>query len=47
MSAQASATVKPAWSKAKQDFPNYLAGGWGPKASDEMLARHGREWRKP
>lgn len=27
-----------------KDFPNYHAGTWGPKASDEMLKREGREW---
>ena len=26
-------------------FPNYAAGGWGPKESDELLQRDGREWR--
>ena len=44
------AVVEPimqAWSAAKHDFPNYPAGTWGPKASDEMLARYGYEWRKP
>jgi glucose-6-phosphate 1-dehydrogenase len=25
----------------------YPAGGWGPKSSDEMLARDGRIWRRP
>jgi glucose-6-phosphate 1-dehydrogenase len=42
--------VKPimeVWSATKFDFPNYAAGTWGPKASDEMLARHGHTWRKP
>ncbi len=28
------------------DFPNYEAGTWGPAASDEMLAREGRRWRR-
>src|SRR2546429_590236 len=28
-----------------RDFPNYAAGTWGPKASDELLERDGREWR--
>ena len=28
-----------------KDFPNYDAGTWGPKTSDEMLARDGRKWR--
>jgi glucose-6-phosphate 1-dehydrogenase len=31
----------------KQEFPNYAAGSWGPKASDEMLARRGHAWRIP
>jgi glucose-6-phosphate 1-dehydrogenase len=35
------------WSTIKHEFPNYPAGSWGPKASDDMLARHGHEWRKP
>jgi len=26
-------------------FPNYSAGSWGPKESDELLQRDGREWR--
>ncbi|HET9742948.1 MAG TPA: glucose-6-phosphate dehydrogenase [Terriglobales bacterium] len=26
-------------------FPNYDAGTWGPKESDELLARDGRVWR--
>ena len=26
-------------------FPNYAAGSWGPKESDELLQRDGREWR--
>ena len=35
------------WHNTKFDFPNYPAGTWGPKAADEMLARHGHAWRKP
>jgi glucose-6-phosphate 1-dehydrogenase len=27
-------------------FPNYAAGTWGPKESDDLLQRDGREWRK-
>lgn len=32
-----------------QDAPpaDYRAGTWGPKEADEMLSRHGREWRRP
>ena len=26
-------------------FPNYAAGAWGPKESDELLQRDGRTWR--
>jgi glucose-6-phosphate 1-dehydrogenase len=28
-----------------RNFPNYAAGGWGPKDSDELLERDGRHWR--
>jgi glucose-6-phosphate 1-dehydrogenase len=28
-----------------QDFPNYVAGGSGPAAADQLLARDGRAWR--
>jgi len=27
-------------------FPNYAAGSWGPKESDDLLAHDGRHWRK-
>jgi glucose-6-phosphate 1-dehydrogenase len=33
------------WQSRKFDFPNYEPGSWGPKESDEMLARNGHEWR--
>src|SRR5690348_3962451 len=26
-------------------FPNYAAGTWGPRESDDLLAREGRKWR--
>jgi len=35
------------WNEQKSGFPNYPAGTWGPKAADDMLARHGHAWRKP
>jgi len=35
------------WSTQKFTFPNYDAGTWGPKESDEMLARWGHTWRNP
>jgi len=28
-----------------RDFPNYPAGTWGPKESDELVERDGRRWR--
>jgi len=28
-----------------RNFPNYPAGAWGPKESDELLERDGRRWR--
>jgi glucose-6-phosphate 1-dehydrogenase len=35
-----------AWeNSAPRDFPNYAAGGSGPAAADELLARDGRAWR--
>jgi len=35
-----------AWANSPpQDFPNYVAGGSGPSAADELLARDGRAWR--
>ena len=35
-----------AWSNNPiRDFPNYEAGGNGPAAADELLARDGRSWR--
>jgi glucose-6-phosphate 1-dehydrogenase len=34
------------WEKhAPDDFPNYSAGTWGPKESEELLVRDGRRWR--
>jgi glucose-6-phosphate 1-dehydrogenase len=35
------------WAANKpKDLPNYAAGTWGPKSSDELLARDGRAWHK-
>jgi glucose-6-phosphate 1-dehydrogenase len=33
--------------KAEVRFPNYEAGTWGPEASDELIGRTGRRWRRP
>jgi glucose-6-phosphate 1-dehydrogenase len=36
-----------AWAnESPRDFPNYVAGGGGPAAADELLARDGRAWRR-
>ena len=35
------------WGNTKFDFPNYDAGSWGPRAAEEMLGRHGHQWRTP
>ena len=35
-----------AWAaRPPRDFPNYVSGGTGPAAADELLARDGRAWR--
>jgi glucose-6-phosphate 1-dehydrogenase len=34
------------WEARPGPYPNYAAGTWGPLASDELLARDGREWRR-
>jgi glucose-6-phosphate 1-dehydrogenase len=34
------------WAEEKPPaFPNYAAGSWGPKSSDELPAEDGRRWR--
>src|SRR5262245_7924622 len=50
---QAWQTVQPIldrWAEAPPpEFPNYEAGSWGPKATDELIAKGnpGRRWRRP
>ncbi len=34
------------WSE-NRDVSFYAAGTWGPEEADELLARDGREWRRP
>ena len=34
------------WQRDRPNFPNYAAGTWGPPASDELLHRDGRSWRR-
>lgn len=35
-----------AWKKPAEDFPNYEAGSWGPKAAFDLVKKDGREWRR-
>ena len=43
---QAVQPILDAWANnSPLDFPNYAAGGAGPAAADELLARDGRAWR--
>jgi glucose-6-phosphate 1-dehydrogenase len=35
------------WSSlSPRDFPNYLAGTWGPKDAEELMTQDGRHWRR-
>jgi glucose-6-phosphate 1-dehydrogenase len=34
------------WQRDRISFPNYAAGTWGPAASDELIHRDGRSWRR-
>jgi glucose-6-phosphate 1-dehydrogenase len=34
------------WKRERLSFPNYAAGTWGPSASDELIQRDGRSWRR-
>jgi glucose-6-phosphate 1-dehydrogenase len=37
-----------AWkAQPREDFPNYVAGSWGPAAADALMARDGCRWRTP
>lgn len=41
------APMQEVWSALPpRSFPNYAAGSWGPKESDELLERDGRKWRR-
>jgi glucose-6-phosphate 1-dehydrogenase len=35
-----------AWRREKAVFPNYEAGSWGPRSSQELIDRDGRSWRQ-
>jgi glucose-6-phosphate 1-dehydrogenase len=32
------------WKTDPADFPNYAAGGWGPKAAYQLIEKDGRKW---
>ena len=34
------------WQRDRPSYPNYAAGTWGPAASDELLHRDARSWRR-
>jgi len=36
-----------AWTRTPDGVQPYAAGSWGPAAADELMARDGREWRRP
>jgi glucose-6-phosphate 1-dehydrogenase len=40
------APIQQAWKSDSTSLPTYPAGSWGPKESDELLARDGREWEQ-
>jgi glucose-6-phosphate 1-dehydrogenase len=35
------------WARTVDGVHTYPAGSWGPAAADELMARDGREWRRP
>ena len=40
--------IQQAWADSPPPaFPNYEAGTWGPEAAEALLARDGRQWRRP
>jgi len=39
-------SIVAAWKRDRPSFPNYEAGTWGPRASDDLLHRDGRSWRR-
>jgi glucose-6-phosphate 1-dehydrogenase len=34
------------WRRDRPSFPNYAAGTWGPRSSDDLMTRDGRSWRR-
>ena len=39
-------SIVAAWKRDRPNFPNYPAGTWGPKSSDDLIHRDGRSWRR-
>ncbi len=36
--------IQKVWDENHEEFPNYVSGSMGPKASDDLLAEDGNEW---
>jgi glucose-6-phosphate 1-dehydrogenase len=39
--------VLQAWAASGDEPDGYASGSWGPPEADALLARDGREWRRP
>lgn len=39
------APILNAWESHPANFPNYAAGSWGPKESEDLIGKDGRNWR--
>jgi glucose-6-phosphate 1-dehydrogenase len=38
------ASIQQAWDQGGEDFPNYVAGSWGPEKAEALIARQGHFW---
>ncbi|WP_194778392.1 glucose-6-phosphate dehydrogenase [Pararhodonellum marinum] len=38
------ASIQQAWEQGEDDFPNYVAGSWGPEKAEVLIAREGHFW---
>lgn len=43
---EAVSSILESWKAPAKDFPNYAAGTYGPKESEDLLHRDGRHWRE-
>ncbi len=39
--------IHEAWAASTEPLDTYPAGAWGPRRADDLLAAHGRAWRRP